>query len=83
MAFNLDNYSFGRITIILTYFSFTTLATIGLGDYHPKSDYERIMCAIMMMTGVIVFSMIMNIFVQIIEQIQNLNNEIDDGDALL
>lgn len=66
----------------MTYFSFTTLTTVGLGDFHPKSDYERIFCAIIMMSGVISFSIIMNVFVGIIEQFQNLNKEIDEGDAL-
>jgi hypothetical protein len=69
IGYELEEQSKDRITIILTYFSFTTLSTIGLGDYHPKSDYERIFCAIIMMTGVIVFSTIMSIFLGIIEQI--------------
>ena len=37
--------------VALTYFAFTTLSTVGLGDYHPKSNDERIMCAFIMLFG--------------------------------
>ena len=82
VAYNFDWLSPGRVTIILTYFSFTTLATIGMGDYHPNGNQEWIFSILIMMTGVIVFSLVMNIFVAIILQIQNLSSEIDEGDEL-
>ena len=34
------------------YFAFTTLSTIGLGDYHPKSDSERLFGSFLLLFGV-------------------------------
>lgn len=41
-----------RAAVAVMYWGFTTLTTIGLGDYHPRSDYERILCAIIFLVGV-------------------------------
>lgn len=41
-----------RAAIAVSYWAFTTLTTIGLGDYHPRSDYERLLCAAIFLTGV-------------------------------
>jgi len=38
--------------IALTYYSFTTLSTVGLGDYHPRSSAERLICSFVMVIGV-------------------------------
>jgi len=32
-------------SIIVVYWAFTTLSTVGFGDYNPRSDSERLMCA--------------------------------------
>ena len=38
--------------IKLTYFAFTTLSTVGFGDFHPRSDYERIAIVVILLIGV-------------------------------
>ena len=43
-----------------TYFAFTTLATIGLGDYVPISNEERAIAVIVLLLGVCIFSYIMS-----------------------
>ena len=45
------------------YFSFTTLSTVGLGDYHPISDVERAIFTFILLSGVSLFSYIMGNFV--------------------
>ena len=30
-----------EIALSQTYFAFTSLSTIGLGDFHPRSEHER------------------------------------------
>ena len=40
----------------LLYFSFTSLSTVGLGDYHPRSDRERIQGAFILLFGVAITS---------------------------
>jgi hypothetical protein len=44
---------------VLTYFAVTTLTTIGLGDYHPQSNFERILATLLMVGGVGTFSLIL------------------------
>lgn len=46
----------------MTYFAFTTSSTVGLGDLHPRSNSERIIGAIFMLTGASATSYIMENF---------------------
>jgi hypothetical protein len=57
----------GRIMLIFIYFSFTSLTTVGFGDFHPKSDFERIFIAFGLMFGVAIFSYIMGEFIQMFD----------------
>jgi len=45
--------------IIVVYFAFTTLSTVGFGDYNPKSEPERILTTFILLIGVACFSYIM------------------------
>ena len=69
-------------TIIVTYFAFTSLSTVGFGDYNPRSNIERIVCAFILLFGVAIFSYIMGNFITIIDQYQKFNEELEDGDNL-
>ena len=53
----------------VTYFSLTTLSTIGFGDYNPKSNVERFIIAFVLLFGVMVFSLIMGIFMEIVDKL--------------
>ena len=66
----------------VVYFAFTSLSTVGFGDFHPKSDIERLLCAFILLFGVAIFSYIMGIFITILEEFQQLNAELDEGDNL-
>lgn len=44
--------------ILVTYYSLTTLSTIGIGDYHPVSNLERTGAVFYMLIGVLAFSTI-------------------------
>ena len=67
---------------MITYFSFTSLSTVGFGDIKPLSDFERILGAIILLFGVSVFSLIMNNFKEILDRFNNLNADLEDGDNL-
>ena len=41
--------------IATSYFAFTTLATVGFGDLHARSDYERMFMAFIFLFGVLIF----------------------------
>lgn len=66
--------------IILMYFSFTSLTTIGFGDFNPRSDYERLYISFGLLFGVAIFSYIMGQFIEIIDLIKKNNEEPGYGD---
>ena len=66
----------------MIYFAFTTLSTVGFGDYHPRSNAERLICAFILLIGVAIFSYIMGIFIEILISIQGLNADVDEGEML-
>jgi len=44
--------------ITFLYFSFTTLSTVGFGDYHPRTNIERLLGAFILIVGVTITSYI-------------------------
>jgi Na+-transporting NADH:ubiquinone oxidoreductase subunit NqrC len=68
--------------ITAVYFAFTSLSTVGFGDYVPRSNLERIVATIMLVFGVSIFSFIMNEFVNMITVIQNFQSDFDESDNL-
>jgi hypothetical protein len=67
--------------IVLLYFSFTSLTTVGFGDFNPRSDNERVFIAFGLLFGVAIFSMIMNEFIEMIQKKVKYDN-IGEGDQL-
>jgi hypothetical protein len=53
--------------VIAVYFAFTSLSTVGFGDYCPRSDLERLLGSIMLLFGVSIFSMAMGRFIEMVE----------------
>ena len=49
----------GKRTLTLMYFALTTLTTIGLGDYYPLSNTERLVGSFMLLFGVMLSNFIM------------------------
>ena len=68
--------------MLLVYFSFTSLSTVGLGDLNPRSNFERIFIAIMLLLGVAIFSLIMGEFTNILFQYEAITSEIEDYNDL-
>jgi hypothetical protein len=68
--------------IIATYFAFTSLSTVGLGDFHPRGNIERVCTGFMLLFGVAIFSYIMGNFIEILSEFKEFHKEIDDGDNL-
>jgi hypothetical protein len=54
--------------IIIFYFAFTSLTTVGFGDYHPRGDVERLFGAFMLLGGVAIFSLVMGNFIDILQE---------------
>ena len=60
------------VTVKMTYFAFTSISTVGLGDYHPRSNSERIIGAVFMMSGASVTSYVIENFTSMIAKIESL-----------
>ena len=81
--YNMHTRSNFENSVLLFYFSFTSLSTVGFGDYHPKSDLERSIGAFMLMLGVAIFSYIMSIFLDILQSFKDFTVEYGQGDRLM
>ena len=64
--YELANREDSENLIIVVYFAFTTLSTVGFGDYNPKSELERIITTFILLIGVACFSYIMGQFMEIL-----------------
>ena len=53
---NLEIMSDNKFMITLIYFTFTSLSTVGFGDYYPITNNERILGAFVLLGGVAIFS---------------------------
>lgn len=67
---------------LLMYFAYTTLSTVGFGDFNPRSDYERLICILVLLLGVAIFGLIMGNFLEIIDKFRTLDSVIEDADEL-
>ena len=54
--------------ITMIYYTFTTLATVGFGDYHPRADEEKLLAVCVFLSGVSVISYLMGIFSEILKK---------------
>ena len=54
IAGNLDEMTPIKRSLTLMYFALTTLTTIGLGDYYPLSDTERLVGSFFLLFGALV-----------------------------
>jgi hypothetical protein len=68
--------------LVNTYFAFTTLATVGFGDYYPVNEIERALFTIIFIGGVSMFSYIMGELQKMLKRIQNLDKDFDEEDQL-
>ena len=58
-SWDIINESSPRKIIISMYFAFTSLSTVGFGDFYPVSDMERLVGSFVLLIGVAMFSYIL------------------------
>lgn len=68
--------------IATMYFSLTTLATVGYGDYYPSTMLERILSSLVQLFGVSFFSILMNNFIDVVLSMKTTNGFNDNEDNL-
>lgn len=66
-----------RMTLVLTYYAFTSLSTVGFGDYCPRSSNERIFVSISLFIGVSLFSYILRGFINMLDKMNNFNSDFE------
>ena len=64
------------------YWAYTTVTSVGFGDFTPRSDSERLFTILIILIGVSVKSYIMGRFVDILFNYQMMNGNLNDGDFL-
>jgi hypothetical protein len=64
------------------YFSWTTLSTVGFGDFKPYSNAERMFMSVIFLMGVTVFSFIIGELLEAFEKTKALDAENEDDDNL-
>jgi len=66
----------------MCYFSFTTLSTVGFGDFYATTDGERLWMIIIMVGGIMCFSYIMGLFTEILDTFSTINDPIEEYQQL-
>ena len=56
----IKNQSIHERTILLLYYMCTTMSTVGLGDFRPYSDFERVIILPFFLFGLLIFSYMNN-----------------------
>lgn len=72
----------GDRALVMTYFAFTSLSTVGFGDFHPVNNFERILCAIIILFGNAIFGFIIGMFNEMISEMKAFESEMEDAEAL-
>ena len=67
-------------TAIVTYFMFTTMSTVGFGDFNPKSEIERVIMTFILIIGVTCFAYIMSQLIEILLVVQSITAENEEGE---
>ena len=80
--YSLDTYTNIERMWIVVYYSFTTLSTVGFGDYNPKSNFERLIMIVVFVVGVALFSIIQGNFLTTIQNYQQIQAENENSERL-
>lgn len=70
------------VFIKLIYYAMTSLTTVGFGDFHPKSDSERLCIAFGLLLGVAVFSIIIGNLLEMIDSYNKFHEIYEESEQL-
>lgn len=68
----LQHYTNAERSTSVLYFIFTTLTTIGFGDFYPISNLERVLMVFVFMIGVAVFALVMGNFLDSVKALKKI-----------
>jgi voltage-gated potassium channel len=82
-VFGVTDMEPAHMAVSMMYFSFTSLSTVGFGDYYPVSNIERVTGTIILLFGVACFSYIMGELINAINEHKAYYEEHDEIDTTL
>jgi hypothetical protein len=59
------------------YFVFTTITTVGFGDYYPTNDHERLTWSFVLLGGVALFSYFMGFLLELIVKVKDMDKNFE------
>lgn len=80
--YEINYYSPGERTTLFWYFSFTTISTVGFGDFHPKSNFDRVFFTLYMFLGVMVFQYVLGKYQEVLMAQWKFTQDIEDDEGL-
>lgn len=80
--FGINGSSPREILTVCVYYAFTSLSTVGFGDYHPRTNSERIFCTIILLFGVIIFTLVMDNFAYVLHSFRGIRRDFEDSENL-
>ena len=81
-AYELKETSNFQSLLIMSYYSFTTLTTVGLGDFFPTTSAERLLLVIIFLGGITIFSTLQNNLQEAFLSYTTLTEPINDSERL-
>mmetsp|Transcript_28870 Transcript_28870/g.43597 ORF Transcript_28870/g.43597 Transcript_28870/m.43597 type:complete len:192 (+) Transcript_28870:1029-1604(+) len=81
-AFNISQDTNYDAVVKMTYFAFTTLSTVGLGDFFPVSEGERVLGSFIMLFGVLITTLLMNNLASMLVELKEFNKAHDESEKL-
>ena len=68
--------------VVSSYYSLTTLSTVGFGDLYPRTDYERLTGALIIFCGLLCFSYVNQNLRTTVEVFNDIWKDFDDSENL-
>ena len=69
-----------RRTVASMYYAFTSLSTVGFGDFHPINNFERMFCAGILLVGNAIFGYVLGLFRDMVQEIRGPDGIFGDDD---
>jgi hypothetical protein len=81
-SWDFTEYDGRQQTIVSMYFALTSLSTVGFGDFYPVTDFERLICSMLLLSGVLIMSYVLSELRFMITNIDHLSGKFDFNDEL-
>lgn len=65
-------------TVASMYYAFTSLSTVGFGDFHPVNNFERVFCALILLVGNAIFGYVLGMFREMVQEVRGLDTDGND-----